>query len=39
MVQDYYAGIGWDQRGVPKRETLEELGLSDVADDLDLPIL
>lgn len=36
MVADYYARIGWDERGVPKRETLEALGLGHVADDLDL---
>lgn len=36
MAQDYYAKIGWDERGVPKRETLEKLGLAQVADDLDL---
>jgi len=36
MVRSYYAGIGWDESGVPKRETLEALGLSYVADDLDL---
>ena len=36
MVHDYYTGIGWDERGVPRRETLEKLGLGYVADDLDL---
>jgi aldehyde:ferredoxin oxidoreductase len=28
--------MGWDERGVPKRETLEALGLGKVADDLGL---
>ncbi len=37
MVKDYYQRLGWDEKGVPKRETLEELGLAHVADDLDLP--
>lgn len=35
MKDDYYAAMGWDiQSGVPTRETLEALGLSDVASDL-----
>ncbi len=35
MKNDYYAAMGWDiQSGVPTRETLEALGLSDVAADL-----
>jgi aldehyde:ferredoxin oxidoreductase len=35
MKNDYYAAMGWDiQSGVPTRETLEALGLSDVASDL-----
>ena len=37
MVARYYALVGWDERGVPKRETLEALCLGQVADDLDLP--
>ena len=28
--------MGWDEKGVPKRETLEALGLGKVADDLGL---
>ena len=36
MVTEYYTLLGWDERGVPKRETLEALGLRHVADDLDL---
>ncbi|MGQ4915938.1 MAG: aldehyde ferredoxin oxidoreductase family protein [Candidatus Asgardarchaeia archaeon] len=30
----YYERRGWDERGIPKRETLVNLGLSDVADEL-----
>ncbi len=29
MLSDYYRLRGWDERGVPKKETLERLGLSD----------
>lgn len=36
MLADYYWLMGWDERGVPKRETLEALGLGKVADDLGL---
>ena len=35
MLANYYRLMGWDERGVPRRETLEELGLGDVAGDLD----
>jgi aldehyde:ferredoxin oxidoreductase len=36
MKNDYYAAMGWDtQSGVPTRETLDSLGLSDVAADLE----
>ncbi len=31
MLQAYYAKRGWDESGIPKKETLERLGLSDVA--------
>ncbi len=34
MLQAYYARRGWDERGVPKREKLNQLGLSEVADQL-----
>ena len=35
MKNDYYEAMGWDtQSGVPTRQTLETLGLSDVAKDL-----
>jgi aldehyde:ferredoxin oxidoreductase len=36
LLTDYYRARGWDEKsGVPLRETLEELDLSDVADDLE----
>jgi len=36
MLEDYYRVRGWDQRtGVPTKSKLEELGLGDVADELD----
>jgi aldehyde:ferredoxin oxidoreductase len=28
--QTYFDTLGWDERGIPKKETLERLGLSDV---------
>jgi aldehyde:ferredoxin oxidoreductase len=36
MKNDYYKAMAWDvESGVPTRETLEALGLSDVASDLE----
>jgi len=35
MLANYYRLLGWDEKGVPRRETLEELGLGYVADDLE----
>jgi aldehyde:ferredoxin oxidoreductase len=36
-LEEYYRQAGWDTNsGVPKRETLEELGLGWAADDLGL---
>ncbi|MBT3366032.1 MAG: aldehyde ferredoxin oxidoreductase family protein [Nitrospina sp.] len=36
MLDDYYEIVGWDKKtGIPKRSTLESLGLHDVADDMD----
>ena len=36
MKSDYYAAMSWDMdSGVPQREVLEELGLFDVAADLE----
>jgi aldehyde:ferredoxin oxidoreductase len=35
MLEAYYKTRGWDREtGIPTRETLERLGLADVADDL-----
>ena len=35
MLDDYYKLRGWDSKtGKPKRETLEKLGLTDIANDL-----
>lgn len=34
LVSRYYAHRGWSDEGVPKQETLQELGLPDVAADL-----
>jgi len=34
MLDNYYRLLGWDEKGVPKRETLEGLGLGYVADDI-----
>ncbi len=28
MVQEYYAFQGWDENGVPREETLSELGIT-----------
>jgi aldehyde:ferredoxin oxidoreductase len=36
MLARYYQLLGWDERGVPERETLEGLGIGEVADDLGL---
>ena len=36
MLDEYYTANGWDpQTAVPKRQTLENLGLKDVADELE----
>lgn len=36
MTDDYYKGRGWDSvRGIPTKEKLTELGLSDVAENLE----
>jgi aldehyde:ferredoxin oxidoreductase len=29
-IQSYFDTLGWDTRGVPKKETLDKLGLGDV---------
>ena len=35
LLSTYYEIRGWDERGIPKRSTLEKLGLSDVATELE----
>jgi aldehyde:ferredoxin oxidoreductase len=36
MLDQYYEFRGWDKEtGIPKRERLVELGLEDVADDME----
>lgn len=36
MLDDYYDARGWDKNGIPTRAKLEELGLEDIAEDLEL---
>jgi aldehyde:ferredoxin oxidoreductase len=37
MLRNYYTLMGWDpETGIPIRETLENLGLGHVTDDLPL---
>jgi aldehyde:ferredoxin oxidoreductase len=35
MLDEYYRLRGWDEKGIPKKEKLKELGLDDVADELE----
>ena len=35
MLDEYYVARGWDQRGNPTREVLEDLGLKEAADNLE----
>ena len=35
MLSAYYEKRGWDERGVPKQSTLERLGLTEEAKQLD----
>jgi aldehyde:ferredoxin oxidoreductase len=35
MLKKYYAKGGWDERGIPKKTTLQKLGLPDVAKQLE----
>ena len=35
MLNMYYELRGWDERGIPRKETLVKLGLTDVVDVLD----
>ncbi len=34
LLSEYYKIRGWDERGIPKKETLKSLGLEDVAEEL-----
>jgi aldehyde:ferredoxin oxidoreductase len=34
MRQGYYRAMGYDERGMPTRESLESLGLSEIVKDL-----
>jgi aldehyde:ferredoxin oxidoreductase len=34
MLQMYYGKRGWDERGIPTKTTLNNLGLADVAKQL-----
>ena len=35
MLDEYYTERGWDvEKGIPTREILTEMGMSDIADDL-----
>jgi aldehyde:ferredoxin oxidoreductase len=36
MLANYYQLLGWDEKGVPLRETLESLDIGHAADDLGL---
>ena len=29
-IQAYFDTLGWDERGIPKKETLDKFGLSDL---------
>jgi aldehyde:ferredoxin oxidoreductase len=34
MLDEYYLLMGWDKDGIPKKETLEKYGMTDVAEKL-----
>jgi aldehyde:ferredoxin oxidoreductase len=36
LLDAYYKARGWDENGIPTRETLEMVGLKDVADSMAL---
>jgi aldehyde:ferredoxin oxidoreductase len=36
LLDAYYKARGWDENGIPTRETLERVGLEDVADVMEL---
>jgi aldehyde:ferredoxin oxidoreductase len=35
MLDEYYSVRGWDERGIPKKDKLQELALNDVAEQLE----
>ena len=35
MLKDYYEEMGWSENGVPRKTTLKNLDIGDVADDLE----
>ena len=35
MLSTYYEKRGWDEQGIPKKSTLERLGLTEEAKQLD----
>jgi aldehyde:ferredoxin oxidoreductase len=35
LLSDYYAYRGWNEEGIPMKETLDKLQLGFVADDLE----
>jgi aldehyde:ferredoxin oxidoreductase len=39
LLSKYYRKRGWDENGIPKKNTLKKLGLSDVASQLDKYVL
>jgi hypothetical protein len=32
LLDEYYLARGWDKNGIPMKETLEEVGLGDIAE-------
>ncbi len=35
MLDEYYEARGWDRKGIPRKSTLDRLGMSDVAENLE----
>jgi aldehyde:ferredoxin oxidoreductase len=36
MLDEYYGARGWNEKGIPQKEKLQALGLTDVAKQLEL---
>jgi len=36
MLDEYYRARGWNEEGIPRKDKLQELGLNDVAEQLEL---